>query len=127
MKKILLTLAMILFAGSVMSQTKLADVLKPTSERRCTRFTTKDNPFCIARYGYRGGFVLKTGLGGLISSDNPGGHVVYNLNGAYDKLSFIMGPYGGEYNTGEFEYFNGPMPTATRAMSSSPSRATDAR
>ena len=98
---------MVMLAGGVMSQVNIAD-LKPTGERRCTRFTTKDNPFCIARYGYRGGFVLKTGLGGLISSDNPGGHVVYNLNGAYEKLTFVMGPYGGEYHTGEFEYFNGP-------------------
>ena len=108
MKKILLTLAVIMLASSVMSQVYLTDALKPTNERRCTRFTSKDKAFCVARYGYRGGFVLKTGLGGLISSDNPGGHVVYNLNGTYDKLSFVMGPYGGEYNTGEFEYFNGP-------------------
>ena len=109
MKKTLLTLALtLLVAGSALSQVNLADAMKPTSERRCTRFTTKDKPFCIACYGYRGGFVLKTGLGGLISSDNPGGHVVYNLNGAYEKLTFVMGPYGGEYHTGEFAYFNGP-------------------
>ena len=82
MKKTLLTLALtLLVAGSALSQVNLADAMKPTSERRCTRFTTKDKPFCIACYGYRGGFVLKTGLGGLISSDNPGGHVVYNRHG----------------------------------------------
>ena len=109
MKKKLLMLALtLLVAGGAMAQVYLANTLKPVSERRCTRFTTKDKPFCIARYGYRGGFVLKTGMGGLISADNPGGHVAYNLNGAYEKLTFVMGPYGGEYYGPEFENLNGP-------------------
>lgn len=109
MKKIFVTLILAFFAISgMMAQAYLTDVVKPTSERRYTCMTSKSKAFCIARYGYRGGFILKTGLGGLISSDNPGGHVVFPLKGAYDKLSFVMGPYGGDYNTGEFEYFNGP-------------------
>lgn len=48
----------------------------------------------IACYSYSGGFVLSTGLSGLIKSDDPGGHVVFPLNGAYSKLSFVMGPGG---------------------------------
>ena len=109
MKKALLTLAItLLVAGSALSQVSLTDALKPTDERRCTRYTSKDKQFCIARYPYRGGFVLKTGLGGLISADNPGGHVVYNLNGVYDKLTFVMGPYGGEYHGPNFDDLNGP-------------------
>ena len=107
-RTIFLLVTLLLTCRFATAQTYLTDALKPSNERRCTRYTSKDKAFCIARYGYRGGFVLKTGLGGLISSDNPGGHVVYNLNGAYDKLTFVMGPYGGDYNTGEFEYFNGP-------------------
>ena len=97
----------VLAAQGVEAQTALT-ALKPTSERRCTRFTTKDKQICVARYPYRGGFVLKTGLGGLASSDNPGGHVAYNLGGAYDKLTFVMGPYGGEYAGAEFEDLIGP-------------------
>lgn len=99
---------MAMLAGSAVSQVNLADALKPTSERRCSRYTSKDKQFCIARYPYRGGFVLKTGLGGLISSDNPGGHVVYNLGGAYEKLTFVMGPFGGEYRGADFEDLIGP-------------------
>lgn len=98
MKKLLILLTTIALASQfALAQTSLTDALKPTSERRCTHYSSKDNPLCIAIYHYRGGFVLKTGLGGLISSDNPGGHVAYNLNGAYDKLSFVMGP-GGQYS-----------------------------
>lgn len=108
MKRLLTLLILIIAMGDASAQVYLTDALKPTDQRRYTPFTSKDKAFCIARYGYRGGFRLTTGLGGLISSDNPGGHVVFNLGGAYDKLSFVMGPYGGEYNTGEFEYFNGP-------------------
>ena len=88
---------MTMLAGSVMSQVNLADALKPTSKKRCWNYTTKDDSFCIALYGYSGGFVLKTGLGGLISADDPGGYVVYNLNGAYEKIRFVMGPHGGRY------------------------------
>ena len=99
---------MIMLAGNVMAQVYLTDVLTPTSQKRYTCFKSKEKAFCVARYGYRGGFRLTTGVGGLISSDNPGGHAVFNLNGSYDKLSFVIGPYGGEFHTGEFEYFNGP-------------------
>ena len=108
MKKTLLLLATALLAGSAMSQVNLTDALKPTDERRCSRYTSKDKQICIARYPYRGGFVLKTGLGGLISSDNPGGHVAYNLGGAYEKFTFVMGPYGGEYLGPDYEDMNGP-------------------
>ena len=99
---------LLLFGQTLVAQTNLTDALKPTDERRCSRFTSKEKQFCIARYPYRGGFVLKTGLGGLISSDNPGGHVVYNLGGAYDKLTFVMGPYGGEYHGPNYDDLNGP-------------------
>ena len=108
MKKIILTLAMVILASGVMSQVNLTDALKPTDERRCTRYTTKDKQICLARYPYRGGFVLKTGLGGLISASDPGGHVVYNLGGAYERLTFVMGPYGGEYHGPDYEDLNGP-------------------
>ena len=109
MKRLLILLTLLAFAGQfATAQTNLVDAIKPTSERRCSRFTTKDKQICVARYPYRGGFVLKTGLGGLISSDNPGGHVVYNLGGAYEKLTFVMGPFGGEYRGAEFEDLIGP-------------------
>ncbi len=108
MKKFILTMAAVMLAIGAMSQVNLTDALKPTSESRCTRYTTKDKQFCLAPYPYRGGFVLKTGLGGLISASDPGGHVVYNLGGAYERLTFVMGPYGGEYHGLDYEDLNGP-------------------
>ena len=108
MKRLLFFFILIAMMGGAVAQVYLSDVLKPTDEKRYTPFTSKDKAFCIARYPYRGGFRLTTGLGGLISSDNPGGHAVFNLGGAYDKLSFVMGPYGGEYHGSEFEDLIGP-------------------
>ena len=108
MKKILFTLILITAVfGCAMAQIYMTDVMKPTSEKRYTPMTTKSSPFCIAIYGYKGGFKLSTGLGGLISSDNPGGHATFNLGGAYDKISFVMGPYGGEF-WGDGHQLNGP-------------------
>ena len=109
MRKTLLALVLTLVVGSgAVAQVVMTDALKPTDERRCTRYTTKDKQICLARYPYRGGFVLKTGLGGLISASDPGGHVVYNLGGAYERLTFVMAPYGGEYHGPDYEDLNGP-------------------
>lgn len=108
MKKTLLLLTMVLSTvGSLPAQVKLIETLKPVSQKRYTSWTTKDDPFCIAIWGYSGGFKLSTGLGGLISSDNPGGHVEFNLGGAYDKISFVMGPGGSRY-WGKDHTLNGP-------------------
>lgn len=93
--------------GVVTAQVKLVETLKPVSQNRYKSWTTKDDPFCIAIWGYSGGFKLSTGAGGLVSADNPGGHVAFNLGGAYDKISFVMGPGGSRY-WGKDNSLNGP-------------------
>lgn len=74
------------------AQVYMADVMKPTSQRRYQGFRSTDKALRIARYDYKGGFKLKTGQGGLISADDPGGHAVFHLGGTYEKLSFVVGP-----------------------------------
>ncbi len=100
-------LAALLLASGAMSQVIMADALKPADKKRCTYWTTKDKPFCIGIWGYSGGFSLSTGQGGLVSSGDPGGYAVFNLGGAYEKISFVMGPYGGQY-WGAGNDLNGP-------------------
>lgn len=101
-------LAMVVLGmGIVSAQVKMVETMKPVKEKRCAYWTTKDNPFCIALWGYSGGFKLSTGQGGLISASDPGGYAEFNLNGAYNKISFVMGPYGGEY-WGTGHWHNGP-------------------
>ena len=108
MKKTLILLAMVVLGmGIVPAQVKLVETMKPVKENRYFSWTTKDDPFCIAIWGYSGGFKLSTGQGGLVGTDNPGGHVEFNLGGAYDKISFVMGPYGGRY-WGTGNSLNGP-------------------
>ena len=98
MKKILLILFTFFVMGEWLNgQVYLVDAAKPTKSKRYDVYSpkgSKSKAMSIACYSYSGGFVLSTGLGGLISSDDPGGYVVFPLKGAYSKLSFVMGPGG---------------------------------
>lgn len=108
MKKIVLLWVSLLFAGSiVLGQVNLVDVVKPTDSKRYEPYPIKGNKSMkIAAYDYSNGFVLSTGLSGLIKADDPGGHVVFPLNGAYSKLSFVMGPGGKDSPSGASEGSN---------------------
>lgn len=96
MKRVLVVFIALLFVTQgLMAQVNLVDVAKPTSSKRYEAFPAKgSNTMMIAAYSYSNGFVLTTGLGGLISASDPGGWVVFPLNGEYSKLSFVMGPGG---------------------------------
>ena len=108
LKKTVLAFLFLLFSGSILfGQVNLVDVVKPTDSKRYEPYTAKSkNPMKIAAYNYSNGFILSTGLSGLIKADDPGGHVVFSLNGAYSKLSFVMGPGGKERPNGISEGSN---------------------
>ena len=92
MRKLLVS-AILLIAGmaGLNAQSYLNDILNPLSSNRYEGFRSSQK-VTVAQFDYKGGFVLKTGKGGLISEPNPG-FVVYDLGGAYSKLTFVMGPY----------------------------------
>ena len=92
MRKLLVS-AILLIAGmaGLNAQSYLNDILNPVSSNRYEGFRSSQK-VAVAQFDYKGGFVLKTGKGGLISEPNPG-FVVYDLGGAYSKLTFVMGPY----------------------------------
>ena len=98
MKRVFTLMAALVFVTSgLLAQVHLTDAVKVTDSKRYDPFTMKSGKTMnIADYHYSAGFLLDTGLGGLISDPNPGGYVVFALNGAYNKLTFVMGP-GGYY------------------------------
>ena len=85
-------LAVLLLIVAAQAQTYLTDVHKPTEELHYKAYPTKgDGIMQIAKFKYKGGFTLGSGRGGLISSNTPG-YVTFQLNGSYDKISFVVGP-----------------------------------
>ena len=92
MRKIIVSVILIA-AGltGLNAQSYLNDILNPVSSNRYTGFRSSQK-VTVAQFDYKGGFVLRTGKGGLISEPNPG-FVVYDLGGSYSKLTFVMGPY----------------------------------
>lgn len=92
MRKLLVS-AILLIVGmaGLNAQSYLNDILTPVSSNRYEGYRSSQK-ITVAQFDYKGGFVLKTGKGGLISEPNPG-FVVYDLGGAYSKLTFVMGPY----------------------------------
>ena len=108
MKKIALLCASILLFGSVsLGQVNLMDVLKPTDSKRYDPYPINSKKTMkLAAYNYTNGFVLTAGLNGLIKADDPGGHVVFPLNGTYSKVSFVMGPGGKSRPSGASEGSN---------------------
>lgn len=82
----------VLVAVATQAQTYLTDVLQPTEERHYKAYPTKGTCVMkIATYKYKGGFTLGSGRGGLISSNTPG-YAIFQLDGSYDKISFVVGP-----------------------------------
>lgn len=92
----------LLMTLAAQAQTYLTDTHKPTEERHYKAFPTKgDGIMQIAKFKYKGGFTLGSGRGGLISSNTPG-YVTFQLNGSYDKISFVVGPDGPRGATDEY-------------------------
>ena len=95
MRCILTAVAALLIAWSAGAQVYLTDVLTPTDSKRYEAVKSKGKTYMsLAVYPYKGGFTLSTGLGGLINASDPGGYAIFQLGGAYEKLSFVVGPGG---------------------------------
>ena len=91
-----LMLALILLVPIIAAkaQTYLTDAYQPTDSYLYDAYPTKGSGnLKIAVYNYKGGFSLRSGKGGLISGDKTG-FAEFSLKGAYDKMSFVVGPGG---------------------------------
>ena len=92
MKRILISLALLfLLTNGVMAQVYLTDVLNPKESNLYKAYPSKGDALTVSRYSYKGGFTLRSGKGKvLIASDKPG-FAVFDLKGAYEKLTFVLG------------------------------------
>lgn len=101
MKKILSFVALMLIGLShVNAQTVMVNVLAPTSKSKCDVYKSNERSVSISGYNVKGGFTLGSPSGGLIA-DNVPGKAVFNLKGAYGKMTLIMGPSAfGSYGSG---------------------------
>lgn len=76
------------------AQVYLTDAFKPEDSKKYEAIPSKGNSFMsLAVYPYKGGFTLRPGEGGLIADHIPG-YAVFKIGGAYEKLSFVVGPGG---------------------------------
>ena len=88
MKKILLSVITIMLALNAGAQVYLKTI-KPVEEKLYSTENVYHTQWLVARYEYKGTFKIGAG-GGLIKGDP--GYVEYSLKGAYDKMSFVIGP-----------------------------------
>ena len=93
MKRFLVILAALFMAASgLQAQVYLTDVLKPTDSYLYNGYTSKGDGFTVSRYPYKGGFTLRTGRGKVLIATEKPGYVVFDLKGAYEKMTFALGP-----------------------------------
>lgn len=86
MRKLLLCLLVSLFAClGIKGQTYLTDKFQPTSSKGYGVHTSNGKSVVVARYNYTGGFTLRI-------YDKKPVYAVFSLKGAYDKISFVIGP-----------------------------------
>lgn len=71
-----------------LAQTVIPNGLKPVEEQK---YHTYNSGLYLSGYELASGFSLWSPKGGLIA-DNVKGKAVFDLKGAYEKLSFIVGP-----------------------------------
>lgn len=92
MRRILINLALLfLLTNGLMAQVYLTDVLNPKESNLYKAYPSKGDALTVSRYSYKGGFTLRSGKGKvLIASDKPG-FAVFDLKGAYEKLTFVLG------------------------------------
>ena len=88
MKKILLSVITVLLAINAGAQVYLK-TLKPVEEKLYSTDNVYNTPWHVARFEYKGSFKIGAGSG-LVKGDP--GYVEFSLKGAYEKLSFVIGP-----------------------------------
>lgn len=102
MKKVIVILAaLLMIASGLKAQVYLTDALKPTDSYLYDGFTSKGNSFTVSRYPFNGGFTLRSGKGKVLIATERSGFVVFDLKGAYEKMTFALGAssmYGEEVN-----------------------------
>lgn len=88
MKKFLLSVITVFLAVNAGAQVYLK-TLKPVEEKLYSTDNVYNTPWHVARFEYKGAFKIGAGSG-LIKGDP--GYVEFSLKGAYEKLSFVIGP-----------------------------------
>lgn len=92
MKKLFCLLLVLLAIGShLMAQVYLTDALKPTSSYMYNAYPSKGDALTVSRFPYKGGFTMRTGKGKILIATEKPGHVAFDLKGAYEKMTFVLG------------------------------------
>ena len=90
-KYVVLLFLLLTTVASGLAQTYLTDVYKPTAEYHYQAYPTKGSDVMeIADFKYKGGFTL--GYWGRGVDGKELTCAQFNLDGKYDKLSFVVGP-----------------------------------
>lgn len=74
-----------------MAQVYLTDALKPTSSYMYNAYPSKGDALTVSRFPYKGGFTMRTGKGKILIATEKPGHVAFDLKGAYEKMTFVLG------------------------------------
>ena len=95
MKRLIIIMALVLFGVTgLVAQTYLSEKFKPIDERKYyPHYPTvkgQSDDMSIAVYKYTNGFTLWNGVTNDQAKQNA--YVVFSLKGAYEKISFVMGP-----------------------------------
>ena len=93
MRNLLSIIALVLCSmAHINAQTILVDMFKPTEENQLRCYKTRDGKrLALANQRLGSGFIITAPSSGLIGSNKPG-IAVYNIKGAYSKISFVLGP-----------------------------------
>lgn len=92
MKRLIITLLLLCSTLSLTAQTVLGTQLQPKESVQYVHFPSNSFPSSrIACYTFKDGFFINGPKAGLIGSDNAG-IALFNLGGAYSRLTFALGP-----------------------------------
>lgn len=92
MKKIIAVAALILMSFlHLEAQTFMVNAIVPKERSKCNIRKSNESAFVLGGYEVKGGFTLGSPSGGLVA-DNVSGKAVFNIKGAYSKITFLVGP-----------------------------------
>ena len=73
------------------AQTFMVNAIVPKERSKCNISKSNESAFVLGGYKVKGGFTLGSPSGGLVA-DNVPGKAVFNITGAYSKITFLLGP-----------------------------------
>lgn len=122
-KTLILFLTLLVATASLKAQVYLTDALKPTESYMYKAYPSKSEGLTVSRIPSKGGFSLRTGKGKILIATEHPGFVVFDLKGAYEKMTFVLGAasmYGEDANVivtikGDGELLFDEVLTATAA------------